>query len=123
MPKLSLHNVLVFAPDLVAARGFYADVLGLELERTTETSVLLRGANFRLAIFACARSTDASGYSKQAGSAIALAVPSLDDAITTLRAKGVRILHTTPNEGPLGRYVAFADPFGTVHELVEVPAA
>jgi catechol 2,3-dioxygenase-like lactoylglutathione lyase family enzyme len=120
---LSLHNVLVFAPDVGAARAFYAGVLGLELERTTDDFLVLRGANFRLIIFACSRPTDPSGYSEQAGSAIVFAVPSLEVAVASLRANGARVLHSTPNEGPLGRYVAFADPFGTVHELVEQRAA
>jgi predicted enzyme related to lactoylglutathione lyase len=40
-----------------------------------------------------------------------------------LRAKGVKFLHSVPNTGPLGRYVAFVDPFGTVFELMEESAS
>ncbi len=91
---------------------------------SNESAALLSsGANFTLAIFSCARSAEVSDYSERAGSAIVLGVPSLEEAIAQLRVKGVHLLHPAPSEGPLGRYVAFADPFGTVHELVEVRTA
>jgi catechol 2,3-dioxygenase-like lactoylglutathione lyase family enzyme len=117
--QLSLQNVLVFAPDLEGARDFYEDVLGLQLERRGEDYLSFQGANFRLTVFACERPTQPDNYSQQAGSSIAFAVQSLDAVVARLTEKGVRFLHATPNEGPLGRYVAFVDPFGTVHELVE----
>ena len=41
------------------------------------------------------------------------------EAIRDLKSKGVKFLHSEPNIGPHSRYVAFSDPFGTVHELVE----
>ncbi len=70
-------------------------------------------------VFSCETPTQPTRYSQQAGSSIAFSVPSLDVAVAELRAKGVRFLHSTPNEGPSGRYVAFVDPFGTVHELAQ----
>ena len=119
--ELSLQNVLVFAPDLEAARHFYAEVLGLDLVGSGENHLSLEGANFRLTVFSCETPTQPERYSRQAGSSIAFAVASLDDAVEELRARGVRVLHSRPNEGPSGRYVAFVDPFGTVHELVQRP--
>ncbi len=117
--ELSLQNVLVFAPDLEAARHFYGEVLGLNLVGTGENSISFEGANFQLEVFSCETPTQPTGYSRQAGSSIAFAVSSLDVAVAELRAKGVQFLHSTPNEGPSGRYVAFVDPFGTVHELIQ----
>ena len=117
--RLSLRKILVFAPDLELARQFYGGVLGLELEREAETALSFRGTNFELTVFACEQSTRSDGYSREAGSSVAFAVPSLDTAISELSARGVSFLHDSPHEGPLGRYVAFTDPFGTVHELVE----
>ena len=40
-------------------------------------------------------------------------------AVELLESQGVELLHEVPSSGPEGRYVAFVDPFGTVHELVE----
>lgn len=117
---LRLGQILVFAPDLHAARQFYADVLGLELKRGDDRLLRFQGSNFVLHIFKCEDSADSSGYSERAGSAVAFAVPALAKAMADLKGRGVRFLHERPKEGPNGiRYVAFTDPFGTVFELVE----
>lgn len=117
--KPTLGHILVFAPDLDRARRFYGDVLGLSLERATESYLSFSGADFTLAVFACEGDTPPEGHSARPGVAISFEVTSLEDAIEELAAKGVRFLHERPVDGPLGRYVAFTDPFGTVYELVE----
>ncbi len=117
--EISLSRILVFAPDLGVARQFYSEVLGLQLEREAERLLTFRGSNFDLNVFACASSSDFDGYSQQAGAAVAFSVRSLEAAISELSARGVRFLHPSPKQGPVGRYVAFVDPFGTVFELVE----
>ena len=117
--NLSMHSVLVFAPDLDRAREFYERMLGLHVDREGEGFLVLRGVDFRLAVFLGETAESSTDYSREAGSSIAFAVPDLDAAIAELAAKGIDFLHATPNEGPIGRYVAFANPFGTVHELVE----
>ena len=117
--ELSLQNLLVFAPDLESARRFYGEVLGLNLVGTGESFLSFEGANFHLKVFSCEAPTQAERYSEEAGSSIAFSVSSLDAAVAQLTARGVRFLHSTPNEGTSGRYVAFVDPFGTVHELVQ----
>ena len=116
---LSIHSVLVFAPDLDRARHFYEELLGLSLDRMDESYLLFQGMNLQLAVFLCEMESTEDNYSREAGSSIAFAVPDLDAAVAELSAKGVHFLHTTPNDGPIGRYMAFLNPFGTVHELVE----
>lgn len=116
---LSFNNLLVFAPDLSVAREFYGETLGLELVRSEENFLAFKGVGFELDVFSCSTATQASGYSERPGSSIAFSVPELEVAVSALMARGVRFLHDTPQSGPLGRYVAFSDPFGTVHELVE----
>lgn len=39
--------------------------------------------------------------------------------MTALRQAGVRLLHGEPGENTAGRYAAFVDPFGIVHEIFE----
>jgi catechol 2,3-dioxygenase-like lactoylglutathione lyase family enzyme len=122
---LSMHSVLVFVPDLDRARRFYEETLGLILGREGEGFLLFQGVDFQLAVFLGKSESSSSelssrGYSQDAGSSIAFAVPDLDKAVAELLAKDVRFLHVSPNEGPIGRYMAFLNPFGTVHELVEV---
>ncbi len=117
--ELALEKVLVFAPDLQTARQFYGSVLGLSLDREGKDHLEFSGRNFTLTVFSCERSAPHEGYSEQAGSSVAFSVASLDSAMLELSGRGVRFLHSIPNSGPSGRYVAFVDPFGTVHELVE----
>jgi len=117
--QLSIQSVLVFAPDLDVARHFYEELLGLSLDRLDEGFLLFHCIDSQLAVFLCETESTSRSYSREAGSSIAFAVPDLDAAVAELTAKGVRFLHSRPNEGPIGRYVAFANPFGTIHELVE----
>ena len=121
MEAPTLRSILVFAPSLLEARRFYGDVLGLSLERETAEMLLFHLPGLRLAVFRCEVATSPESHSKVAGSAAVFSVPSLERAMAELSAKGVRFLHSEPAEGPLGRYVAFCDPFGTVHELAEAP--
>jgi catechol 2,3-dioxygenase-like lactoylglutathione lyase family enzyme len=37
-----------------------------------------------------------------------------------MKAKGVAFIFSEPEEINVGRYVAFRDPFGNVHELIEL---
>jgi catechol 2,3-dioxygenase-like lactoylglutathione lyase family enzyme len=119
MKPLSLHSLLVFAPDLPAAREFYTEVLGCEVIEEKEASILLRGADFSLAVFKCESPTNPEGHSRRAGSTIAFAVRDLEAEADRLRALGVTVLHERPAVGQFGNYVAFVDPFGTVLEFVE----
>lgn len=118
--QISLGKLLVFAPDLVIAREFYGDVLGLSLTESTDTFLGFRGVDFELLIFDCDTETTPDGHSSVAGSALTFSVSNLEEAIESLRRSGTRVLHDEPQQGPHSRYIAFSDPFGTVHELVEV---
>ncbi len=119
MGRPRLSGVLVFVPDLEVALGFYRGVLGLEVRRESNDHVEMRGDGFDLTLFRCEEGGAADGYSSRAGSSIAFAVDDVDAEARRLRGLGVSVLHDPPARGPIGRYVAFVDPFGTVHELVE----
>lgn len=118
--QLSLDRVVVFAPDIAKARTFFGEVLGLRITLDEDRTLSFKGPDFALSVFACEESaTDNGNYSQRAGTSVAFAVPSLEVAMSELSARGVRFLHAAPKTGPVGRYVAFTDPFGTVFELVE----
>ena len=117
--EISIGKLVVFAPNLDAAVSFYAETLGLSLTGSGESFRLFSGRDFELVVFDCDESAKPSSYSECAGSAIAFRVPNLDETIRDLESKGVKFLHAEPQTGPHSRYVAFSDPFGTVHELVE----
>lgn len=119
----SLRRIHVFAPDLEKARTFYADVLGLHLAETHEGLLRFTGPDFEMDVFRCEGPSDTSGYSRVAGASVAFSVASVEAAMQELRDKGVNVLHDVPNVAADGtRYAAFADPFGTVFELIEAAA-
>jgi len=120
--QLTLGRIHVFAPDLGQARAFYGAVLGLRLLATHDRLVRFAGSDFEIDVFECERATDVSGYSREAGSSVSFAVNNVSAAMRELRGKGVNVLHEVPNTAADGtRYAAFADPFGTVFELIEAP--
>ena len=119
MSRPTLESLLVFAPDLPSAKRFYEQVLGLTARAETPEHLELQGAGFRMTVFRCDAPGSTDGYSTRAGSSIAFGVADLDAEVRRLRDLGVTVLHDEPATGPAGRFVAFTDPFGTVHELVE----
>jgi lactoylglutathione lyase len=117
--QLCFNRILVFAPDLDRARQFYREALGLHLLHDADQVLTFKAPGFTMSVFACRDDTAPQHYSERPGASVAFTVPSLEGAIFDLTAKGVKFLHSAPNAGPLGRYVAFVDPFGTVFELME----
>jgi glyoxylase I family protein len=117
--QLSLNRVVVFAPDLGRAREFFAEVLGLRVVEQDGHVITFQASDFLLSVFLCNDTAAADRYSQRPGVSVAFTVPSLESAMSELAGKGVRFLHAGPKSGPVGRYVAFADPFGTVFELME----
>ncbi|WP_252097536.1 VOC family protein [Pseudoalteromonas sp. NBT06-2] len=48
-----------------------------------------------------------------------MTINNLDEKIKQLKRKGVEFVHQAPNENQWGRYTAFKDPSGIVHEIFE----
>ena len=119
---MQLAHLMVFVTDLDEARRFYGEVLGFPLKQATDTMLVFEHAQADLVAFACENPAGFDDYSTAARSAFVFRVPSLDTSMRELRTRGVRFLHDTPAEGPLGRYAAFVDPCGNVHELCEEKA-
>ncbi len=116
---LSLNRVVVFAADLTTAQSFYGQDLGLELVHGDDRALTFRGPNFLLTVFPGDDMPAPDSYSRRPGASVAFTVQSIEAAVSHLSARGVQFLHEAPNSGPIGRYVAFTDPFGTVFELME----
>ena len=119
MDSLRFGKLLVFVTSLDEAKRFYGDVLGLSLASEANDMLLFRQPDFELAIFSCRQAAAPDRHSEVAGSTFVFSVPSVEQAMRDLQSKGVQFLHSEPADGPLGRYAAFADPFGNVHEISE----
>lgn len=117
---LILGRIHVFAPDLGQAAAFYGDALGLRLVESHAGMQRFQGQGFDIDVFQCDAASSVDGYSSVAGVSVSFRVTDLEQAMLDLRERGVRVLHEVPNTASDGtRYAAFADPFGTVFELIE----
>jgi glyoxylase I family protein len=116
---MKLAALMVFVADLARARAFYSDVLGFAVREAGERHVVFESGGTELVAFACDRPGSVGDYSREARAVFVFGVASVEETMTTLGARGVEFLHDAPAEGPLGRYAAFVDPFGIVHEIQE----
>lgn len=116
---MKLNRIIIFVPDLEKARQFYSGVLGFEVETENEKSLSFRGAGCEFVAYKCRKPTTVGDYANEARAVFVFEVPDLEAAIEKLRAHNATVLHDTPGENENGRYVAFVDPFGIVHEILE----
>jgi glyoxylase I family protein len=116
---MRLAHLMVFVPDLDRARAFYDGVLGFPVTRRALDHVVFGSPGVELVAFRCDTDGMVESYSREARAVFVFGVPSVAKAMETLRSQGVEFLHETPAEGPTGRYAAFVDPFGIVHEILE----
>lgn len=116
---MKLNKIMIFVPDLAKAREFYSNVLGFGVATKSKNSLSFRGAGCEFIAYKCQKPTSVGDYANESRAVFVFEVPDLEAAIENLRAHKVRILHSTPGENQTGRYVAFVDPFGIVHEILE----
>jgi glyoxylase I family protein len=116
---MKLGIMMIFVTDLAAARQFYCDVLGFQLKSEHADRLEFEHPDCRFVAFKCASSTNIDRYSEVARSVFVFEVPSIDESLRNMRSKGVQFLHAEPAQNDFGRYAAFTDPFGNVHEIYE----
>lgn len=116
---MKLSKLMIFVTDLAVAKQFYGDVLGFPLKSEDERSLQFQHEHCDLIVFKCQQNGSIDNYSEVARSVFVFEVISIDQALTDLRAKGVRFLHAEPAMNKFGRYAALSDPFGNVHEIFE----
>lgn len=116
---MRLNHLMIFVPDIQAAKRFYCEVLGFGIGAERSDAITFTGAGCRLVAYKCAKPAVPRDYTLEAQAVFVFEVPNLDKALEELSRHHVNILHSTPGENEEGRYAAFVDPFGIVHELFE----
>ena len=116
---MKLNRILIFVPSIPNAKRFYSEVLGFEIAAESKTHLSFTGAGCEFVAYKCDKSAAPGDYANEARSVLVFEVTDLDAAIKNLQAHNVTILHSTPGENESGRYAAFVDPFGIVHEIFE----
>ena len=116
---MKLGKMMIFVPDLAEAKRFYCETLGFPLKDEDAHRLAFVHEGCDLIAFKCESAAMVENYSQVARSVFVFEVASIDEALRSLRAKGVRFLHDEPAENSFSRYAAFQDPFGNVHEIYE----
>lgn len=123
MREITLQMLMIFVPDLVKAKDFYCGTLGFDLTSEDERQLEFSFSNGKVVAFKCEKDGRVGDYGNEARSVFVFRVPDLDAMMAHMRRINVRFLHDVPAQTDLGRYAAFVDPFGNVHELYEEIAA
>lgn len=119
LEPMNLRQIMVFVPDLAEAKRFYCEVLGFGLAEETATRLTFDHPGCAFVAYLCDTGTEVRNYSREARSVFVFEVASIDRSLSALRERGVTVLHDVPSENDQGRYAAFVDPFGNVHEVWE----
>jgi methylmalonyl-CoA epimerase len=128
--KAILDHVGIAVQDLGKALAFYRDALGLEVETPEEVYSQRVRAHFLPVgqssielLEATASDSAIAKYVEKRGPGIhhiTLRVPDIRDALTQLKARGVRLVDEQPRPGAEGSLIAFVHPSAAHGVLVEL---
>jgi predicted enzyme related to lactoylglutathione lyase len=119
----AVFNLEIEVTDMKRAREFYVDRLGfrVQTDRFYPPTIPLRQAGTAsLVLQETASKTVPVDYPAKARTIVQLGARDLPAAVAQLQGRGVQFL-SPASEDALGKFAAFADPFGNVFELVEEP--
>ncbi len=125
-----IDHIGIAVKDLDRAIGFYRNQLGLHLEKIeTVEDQKVRVAFFPLgeSSLELLQTTDPSGpvgnFIRKRGEGfhhLSFLVPDLEEALKSLKAKGVRLIDDKPRTGAGGARIAFVHPESTGGLLIEL---
>jgi lactoylglutathione lyase len=106
--------------DMDKAIDFYCVKLGFQIRSREHYPqiVVLDNEPIPLILFKVTKEA-AIDYGNAAQTLINIATENLVNTLEGLRAKGVTVIHETPERCPVGIYAAVRDPSGNVVELLE----
>ncbi|WDD98077.1 VOC family protein [Thalassomonas actiniarum] len=113
-------STLLVVQDIDISCEFYTKVLGLEFIETHQDCIKLKTGEHEVIIFQGTGAAVQYDHGYHANSTLLFTVDDLDSKIAELKSKGIAFIHDTPNQNRWGRYAAFRDPSGIVHELFEL---
>ncbi len=113
-------STLLVVQNLHISKEFYVDVLGLDLIEEYNDCVKLKVGLHKVFIFQGKAESTEYEHGDNASSTLVFTVHDLDEKIIELKSKGVAFIHESPNKNRWGRYAAFKDPSGIVHEVMEI---
>lgn len=115
----SIAAVSIYVDDLDAATEFYTRQLGFNV-RSRPVPFIVELDHERVSLVLCrAEVRTNQAYPSGSGVAIGLAWDDIEATAKRMKADGVEVLISTPEEFPGGRFIAVRDPAGNVVELLE----
>jgi lactoylglutathione lyase len=114
----TVRVISIYVHDLDQAAQFYSGALSLKVKHKTPYVVVLDHDGVDVVLCQAERPTQ-SGYPAGAGVVLGFPTDNLRKGIEALKALGVGLVHDAPQNFPEGQFVAFRDPSGNVHELLE----
>ena len=123
-PGPRVYNAAIAVPDMAKARSFYEGVLGFEplSEAYYPPVVPMKAAGSTMFILSDRQTRRPSAYDYNTGAFAGLSFETADLVATAklLREAGVEFIHDAP-VAPVASIIlmAFRDPFGNVHELIQ----
>lgn len=126
--KCTVGIIQINVTDLDEARRFYFDILGFNDTKQWNVSSVasLEAENAPQILLYPVSEMVPVDYPNQTGTTIVFYVDDLDRTIEEWRTRGVEfipIAWSTDESGignsPFGRFIAFRDPFGNIHEILQ----
>lgn len=117
---MQIQSSLLVVADLKQSLQFYTQVLNLELVEEHNDCLKLKAGTHEIILFQGDMRAIEYSHGYNANSTLLFTVEDLDKRIAELKSEGVVFIHDSPNQNRWGRYSAFKDPSGIVHELFEL---
>jgi len=116
---MQILSTLLVVQNLHLSIDFYVNLLGLDLVEEHSNCVKLTAGYHEVIMFEGTMASIEYKHGYNANSTLVFTVKNLDEKINQLKSKGVVFVHESPNQNRWGRYAAFKDPSGIVHEVFE----
>ena len=124
LEKPRVNNVSIVVTDMDRAVDFYCNKLGFDIFSVTYYPPVIplrtKGVISNIALHESAEKNGQRDYPNGTQTFLVIQVDDLVASMDVLKTKGVEFLHDTPQQAAVGIYAAFRDPFGLVHELLEI---
>ena len=110
-------------PDLDKAIEWYTKKLGFEVSKEhyypTQAVDLVQQGGVRLLLYKVEKSVEID-YPNVNQSVIIFKTKDLKETMNKMKENGVELIYPDAIEFPAGLFNAFKDPFGNVHEIVQI---
>lgn len=111
---------LLVVKDIQESKQFYQEILELKFVSEHSGRLHFEFGGHLIVMFQGESIAPVYKHGFDSSSTLVFSVENLDLKISELKSHGVTFIHKEPNQNSWGRYSAFSDPSGIIHELIEL---